>query len=161
MNEAMQDMLESLPGLFNELMERPLIELVKGRLPTHDALYVFYIGDEPILVGSVPYVDELQLLAGSVRLKHNVHIRNYDSSEPPPLGPFRPRPLGGFNLEKRAPLKARWLEMPSPKRRMIFEVFAAQKLGLSVTHPELKRAITAPKTPLAADTRLPETVSGL
>lgn len=52
-----------MPDLLRRLLDQPLRPLTRARLPERDALYLFYHGEEPVLVGSPPHVDEVRTLA--------------------------------------------------------------------------------------------------
>ena len=124
--------LATVPDLFRRLMARPLQSLTRARLPASEAVYVFYQEDEPIHVGSPPHLEE-QMLAPSLRLAlaAQVHKPSHGAarisvSEPPP----RPG--------RRKPIKARWLAVPDGHDRLLLELYAAQTLGLSVSHPKVR-----------------------
>lgn len=161
MKVAAQDKLTALPGLFQDLMACPLFDMTHGCLPLEDALFVFYTDDEPILVGSAPHVDEMQLLAPSVRLTAKIHIRNYHSQDAHPPAFTRPREWAAHVRKPNAPIKARWLVVADPVTRMMLEIFAAQKLGLTLCHPQVKKAMQRPPALAESETRLPRAMAGL
>lgn len=135
-----KEKLSALPDMFRNLMEQPLRPLTRARLPQRGAVYLFYLDDEPIHVGSPPHLEEVRLLAPSVRLSQTVSARR-------PAGGDRlvvavhPETLPGGLRTGRTPLSARWLSLPDPEDRMLLEVFAAQTLGLSVSHPRVRQAL--------------------
>lgn len=129
--------LAAVPDLFRSLMEQPLHPLTRARLPTRAAVYVFYHGDEPIHVGSPPHLEERRMLAPSVRLSlaARVHrpvgggVLRISVSEPPP------------RHGRREPIAARWLPLPDDQDRLLLELYAAQTLGLSMSHPRVRASL--------------------
>lgn len=133
------DMLSALPGLYAELMERPRTPMVRGMLPFEDALYVFYQQDEPILTGSMPYLDLPSLLYPSYRGSISILVAR-EISDQSPFSNMRRR-VTSIGPSSRAPVEARWLRIDSPTERMLLEIFTAQKLGITVTHPKIINAL--------------------
>ena len=114
-----------LPQLFRQLMQVPLQPLRHGTLPDAEALYVFYYDQDPISVGSVPHIDQTRLLWPSVRLGLRLQPGQSPVTEAPP------------SIRQQQILQARWLKLIDAEDRKLLELFAAQSLGLSITHPEL------------------------
>lgn len=134
------DTLSAMPELFQALMARPLVPLTQGRLPHSDAFYVFYIQGEPVLAGSPPHLNELSLLAPSFRGGFSLRI-----SDTARLGLHAPFPERRHTLARRkqalpAPIHARWLVIEDRTQRAGLEVFSAYTLGLSISHPDLRKA---------------------
>ena len=125
--------LAAVPDLFRRLMDRPLEPLTRARLPASGAVYVFYQEDEPIHVGSPPHLEE-RMLAPSLRLSLAARVQKPVGGGPSriSLGESSPR------LERRKPIKARWLPLPDDQDRLLLELYAAQTLGLSVSHPKVR-----------------------
>jgi hypothetical protein len=124
--------LAAVPELYHRLMAQPLKALTRARLPASGAVYVFYQEDEPIHVGSPPHLEE-QMLAPSLRLSLAARMHR------PSHGAIRvsvsePAPRPG----RRPPIKARWLTLPNDHDRLLLELYAAQTLGLSVSHPKVR-----------------------
>lgn len=44
---------------------------------------------------------------------------------------------------RRKPITARWLAVPDGHDRLLLELYAAQTLGLSVSHPKVRAELTA------------------
>lgn len=133
--------LSGLPNLFRSLMEQPLRPLTQARLPDRTAVYVFYQSDEPVHVGSPPHVEEVQLLAPSVRLAVSLSVTQTEDG-----GPGRVRLAGAACArDGRPPVKARWLSLQDDEDRMLLELYAAQSLGLSVSHPRIKAGLAKPR----------------
>jgi len=124
-----QARLSAMPDLLRRLLDQPLRPLTRARLPERDALYLFYHGEEPVLVGGPPHVDEVRTLAPSVRLAQTVSARG----------------LGTPDVSTRAvpppPIAARWLRLGDEEDRVLLELYAAQSLGLSVSHPRIKAGL--------------------
>ncbi|MNI43427.1 hypothetical protein D3C73_977570 [compost metagenome] len=118
-----------MPDLLRRLLDQPLRPLTRARLPEDDALYLFYHGDEPVLVGSPPHVDEVRTLAPSVRLSQTVSARG--------LGP----PDVSTRAAPPPPMAARWLRLGDEEDRVLLELYAAQSLGLSVSHPRIRAGL--------------------
>ena len=119
-----------MPDLLRRLLEQPLRPLTRARLPERDALYLFYHGEEPILVGSPPHIDEVRTLAPSVRLAQTVSARGLGA---PDVSTARHAP---------PPVAARWLRLDDEEDRVLLELYAAQALGLSVSHPRIRAGLT-------------------
>ena len=118
-----------MPDLLQRLLGQPLLPLTKARLPDTEALYLFYHDEEPILVGSPPHIDEVRTLSPSVRLAQTVS----------PCG------LGLADVSTRdhapPPMTARWLRLNDEEDRVMLELYAAQALGLSVSHPRIRAGL--------------------
>ncbi|MNS53774.1 hypothetical protein D3C72_865410 [compost metagenome] len=125
--------LASVPDLFRRLMDQPLEPLTRARLPAPDAVYVFYLEGEPVHVGSPPHLEE-RMLAPSLRLSLAAHMHS---------------PIGGGGAQitlgrsaarpnRRKPIMARWLPVTDEHDRLLLELYAAQTLGLSVSHPKVR-----------------------
>lgn len=138
---ATPERLAALPALFRKLMEQPLSPLTRARLPARSAVYLFYQDDEPVGVGSPPHVHERRMLASSVRLSLSLSGRREADSDrlDMQVGPLRDEVSG----DQRRPLAARWLTLESDDDRMLLELFAAQSLGLSVSHPRIRQGLAA------------------
>lgn len=132
-----QQRLATVPDLFRRLMARPLEPLTRARLPAAGAVYVFYQEDEPIHVGSPPHLEE-RLLAPSLRLAlaARVHQRGHGV---PLISVSEPAPRPG----RRQPIQARWLHVQDGHDRLLLELYAAQTLGLSVSHPKVRAELAA------------------
>lgn len=128
--------LSALPDLFRSLMEQPLRPLTRARLPDRTAVYIFYLDGEPVQVGSPPHVEEARLLAPSVRL--GVVASTSQSGGAVRVEVVDAAPDG----RGRAPVNARWLPLADDGHRMLLELYAAQSLGLSVSHPRIKAELT-------------------
>lgn len=127
--------LSALPDLFRNLMDQPLRPLTQARLPDRAAVYLFYQGDEPVHVGSPPHIEEVRMLASSVRLTVSV-------SATPGGGAVRVEaPDAMAHTAARPPVAARWLPLADDDHRMLLELYAAQSLGLSVSHPRIKAGL--------------------
>lgn len=130
MADTHETRLSAMPDLFRRLLDQPLHPLTRARLPVRDALYVFYQDEEPILVGSPPHVEEVRLLAPSVRLSQKIGAHG-------PRRASKPSPA-----MTRKPVSARWLPLEDEDDRMLLELYAAQSLGLSVSHPRIRQGLT-------------------
>lgn len=131
------DRLSAMPTLFRDLMDQPLKPLTRARLPARSAVYLFYMEDEPIHVGSPPHIEALRVLGSSVRLSLSIRAHR----EP---GQDRLRmSVGSVKTPARSapPVSARWLDVADTDDRMLLELYAAQALGLSVSHPRIKREL--------------------
>lgn len=125
--------LATVPDLYRRLMAQPLEPLTRARLPASGAVYVFYQENEPIHVGSPPHLEE-GMLAPSLRLSLAARVQKpvgggtsrVSLSEPS----HRPGP--------RKPIEARWLPLPDDQDRLLLELYAAQTLGLSMSHPKVR-----------------------
>jgi hypothetical protein len=118
-------------------MARPLESLTRARLPASEAVYVFYQEGEPVHVGSPPHLEE-QMLAPSLRLALTVRVHR-PSQGAPRISVSEPAPRPG----RRPPIKARWLSVPDGDDRLLLELYAAQTLGLSVSHPRVRAELAA------------------
>ncbi|HEY1072799.1 hypothetical protein [Brevundimonas sp.] len=125
--------LAAVPGLFRRLMAQPLEPLTRARLPARGAVYVFYEGDEPIHVGSPPYLEE-RMLAPSLRLSLAARVQKPIGGGAPRISVSESSPRPG----RRKPIKARWLPLADDQDRLLLELYAAQTLGLSVSHPRVR-----------------------
>ena len=125
--------LAAVPDLFRRLMARPLEPLTRARLPAPGAVYVFYQEDEPIHVGSPPHLEE-RMLAPSLRLSLAARVQRPVGGGAPSVSVSEPSPRSG----RRKPIEARWLSLPDDKDRLLLELYAAQTLGLSVSHPKVR-----------------------
>lgn len=134
MTDAADAKLTTLPELFRDLMAQPLRPLTRARLPDRAAVYVFYQDDEPVHVGSPPHVEAVRLLSPSVRLA--VSMTAGHDATPKVETPAAPQ-------GRRPPIAARWLRLPDDEDRLLLELYAAQSLGLSVSHPRIKAGLTA------------------
>ena len=128
--------LAAVPDLFRRLMARPLQPLTRARLPAAGAVYVFYQEDEPIHVGSPPHLEE-RLLAPSLRVALAARVRAPGDGGAPKVSISEPAPRPG----RRKPIEARWLPLPDDRDRMLLELYAAQTLGLSVSHPKVQAGL--------------------
>ena len=131
----LEHQLDNLPRLFKQLMQGPVVPLRHGALPVTEALYVFYLEGEPISVGSPPHINQIDLLGPSVRLG-----LAFNRCHGPILDRFpqtRPQLI----------IHGRWLRVEDTEERKLLELFTAQYLGLSITHPDLK---SAPMSPMQA-----------
>ena len=129
--------LATVPDLFRRLMARPLEPLTRARLPAVEAVYVFYQEDEPIHVGSPPHLEE-RLLAPSLRLALAARVHQPRHGVPR-ISVSEPAPRPG----RRQPIQARWLSVPDGHDRLLLELYAAQTLGLSVSHPKVRAELAA------------------
>ena len=129
--------LATVPDLFRRLMARPLQSLTRARLPASEAVYVFYQEDEPVHVGSPPHLEE-RMLAPSLRLALSARMHK-PSIGAPRISVSEPAP----RPSRRKPIKARWLAMPDGHDRLLLELYAAQTLGLSVSHPKVRAELAA------------------
>ena len=129
--------LAAVPDLYRRLMARPLESLTRARLPASEAVYVFYQEGEPVHVGSPPHLEE-QMLAPSLRLALTVRVHR-PSQGAPRISVSEPAPRPG----RRPPIKARWLSVPDGDDRLLLELYAAQTLGLSVSHPRVRAELAA------------------
>ena len=129
--------LATVPDLFRRLMARPLQSLTRARLPASEAVYVFYQEDEPIHVGSPPHLEE-RLLAPSLRLALAARVHQTGHGVPR-ISVSEPAPRPG----RRQPIQARWLSVPDGHDRLLLELYAAQTLGLSVSHPKVRAELAA------------------
>lgn len=125
--------LAAVPDLFRRLMDQPLEPLTRARLPAAGAVYVFYQEDEPIHVGSPPYLEE-RLLAPSLRVALAARVEKSSNGGAPRVSVSEPSPRPG----RRKPIEARWLPLTDDRDRMLLELYAAQTLGLSVSHPRVR-----------------------
>ncbi|MEN5228956.1 hypothetical protein [Brevundimonas naejangsanensis] len=121
--------LSAMPDLLQRLLGQPLLPLTKARLPDTEALYLFYHDEEPILVGSPPHIDEVRTLSPSVRLAQTVSTGG--------LG------LADVSTRDHAPppMAARWLRLNDEEDRVMLELYTAQALGLSVSHPRIRAGL--------------------
>ena len=126
--------LAAVPDLFRRLMGQPLEPLTRARLPTHGAVYVFYQENEPILVGSPPHLEERRMLAPSLRLSLAARLRRPVGGGAPRISLSEPSP----QPLRRKPIEARWLPLPDDPDRLLLELYTAQTLGLSVSHPKVR-----------------------
>ena len=134
MSQALhQPRLEALPELFRQLMQAPLHPLRRGALPVSGALYVFYLGEEAVGVGSPPHIDEARILAPSVRLGVSVSSGGQAADVIDLTASRRPERV----------LHSRWLVVPDDEQRMLLELYCAQYLGVSPSHPGLKQKALA------------------
>lgn len=129
--------LAAVPELYRRLMAQPLKALTRARLPAQGAVYVFYQEDEPIHVGSPPHLEE-RMLAPSLRLALAAQVHK-PSIGAPRISVSEPAPRPG----RRKPIKARWLSVPDSHDRLLLELYAAQTLGLSVSHPKVRAELAA------------------
>lgn len=125
-----------MPALFRDLLDQPLRPLTRARLPDRSAVYLFYDGEEPIGVGSPPHLPEIRMLAPSVRLSLAVSVKSDIDRSQVKVGPLR-----DSGPSSRPPLAARWLSLDDDEDRMLLELYAAQSLGLSVTHPRIRAGL--------------------
>ena len=124
-----------MPDLYRRLMARPLEPLTRARLPAAGAVYVFYQEDEPIHVGSPPHLEEQRMLAPSLRLSLAVRTQGMaDGRRAPWISVSQPPP----HAHRRKPIEARWLSLADDQDRLLLELYAAQTLGLSVSHPKVR-----------------------
>lgn len=118
-----------MPDLLRRLLDQPLRPLTKARLPERDALYLLYHDAEPILVGSPPHIDEVRTLSPSVRLTQTLSMHG----------------LGAPDVSTRdhapPPMAARWLRLDDEEDRVMLELYTAQSLGLSVSHPRIRAGL--------------------
>ncbi|MFK0300019.1 hypothetical protein ACIQTU_12470 [Brevundimonas sp. NPDC090276] len=129
--------LAAVPDLYRRLMAQPLKALTRARLPASGAIYVFYQEDEPIHVGSPPHLEE-RMLAPSLRLALAARVQK-PSHGAPRISVSEPAPPPG----RCKPIQARWLSVPDGHDRLLLELYAAQSLGLSVSHPKVRGELTA------------------
>jgi len=129
--------LAAVPELYRRLMAQPLKALTRARLPESGAVYVFYQEGEPIHVGSPPHLEE-RMLAPSLRLALAAQVHK-PSHGAPRISVSEPSPRPG----RRKPIKARWLSVPDGHDRLLLELYAAQTLGLSVSHPKVRAELAA------------------
>lgn len=132
------DRLSALPGLYNRLMEQPRMPVVRGFLPQEEALYVFYVRDEPVLTGAPPHLDEASLLYPSFRASVSIQLVRDQSLADSIFSNFRQRAVP-FAPMAVAPIEARWLKIADAYDRLMLEIFVSQKLGLSVSHPKVRK----------------------
>lgn len=125
--------LAAVPDLFRRLMARPLEPLTRARWPASGAVYVFYQGDEPIHVGSPPHLEE-RMLAPSLRLSLAARVQKPGDGGAPRVSVSEPSPRPG----RAKPIEARWLPLTDDQDRLLLELYAAQTLGLSVSHPKVR-----------------------
>ncbi len=125
--------LANVPDLFRRLMGQPLEPLTRARLPTPDAVYVLYQEGEPVHVGSPPHLEE-RMLAPSLRLSLAAHMHRPVGGGAPRISLSRssPPPI------RRNPVMARWLPVADEHDRLLLELYAAQSLGLSISHPRIR-----------------------
>jgi len=128
--------LAAVPELYRRLMAQPLKALTRARLPASGAVYVFYQEDEPIHVGSPPHLEE-GLLAPSLRVALAARVQALGDGGAPKVSISEPAPRPG----RRNPIEARWLPLPDDRDRMLLELYAAQTLGLSVSHPKVQAGL--------------------
>jgi hypothetical protein len=129
--------LAAMPALFRNLMEQPLRPLTRARLPERAAVYLFYEGEEPVGVGSPPHLPEVRMLAPSVRLSLAASLTPVAAGRPQlSVGPLRDAPS-----DRPPPLTARWLPLEDDDDRMLLELYTAQSLGLSVSHPRIRAGL--------------------
>ena len=125
--------LATVPDLFRRLMARPLEPLTRARWPAPGAVYVFYQEDEPIHVGSPPHLEE-RMLAPSLRLSLAARVQKPSDGGAPRVSVSEPSPRPG----RAKPIEARWLPLTDDQDRLLLELYAAQTLGLSVSHPKVR-----------------------
>ena len=125
--------LATVPDLYRRLMAQPLEPLTRARLPASGAVYVFYQEDEPIHVGSPPHLEE-RMLAPSLRLSLAARVQKPVSGGASQISVSEPSLRPG----PRKPIEARWLPLPDDQDRLLLELYAAQTLGLSVSHPKVR-----------------------
>jgi len=130
--------LAGVPDLFRRLMDQPLKSLTRARLPTPGAVYVFYHDDEPIHVGSPPHLEERRMLAPSLRLSLAAKVQHPVGGGAPRVSVSEP----SRDLGRNRPIKARWLPLPDDRDRLLLELYAAQTLGLSVSHPRVRAELS-------------------
>ena len=129
--------LAAVPDLYRRLMAQPLYPLTRARLPASGAVYVFYQEDEPIHVGSPPHLEE-GMLAPSLRVALAARVHKLGHGVPR-ISVSEPAPRSG----RRKPIEARWLSVPDGHDRLLLELYAAQTLGLSVSHPKVRAQLAA------------------
>ncbi|MGH7020516.1 MAG: hypothetical protein ACREEY_11575 [Brevundimonas sp.] len=129
--------LAAVPDLYRRLMAQPLYPLTRARLPASGAVYVFYQEDEPIHVGSPPHLEE-GMLAPSLRVALAAQVHK-PSNGIPRIRLSEPTPREG----RRRPIQARWLTVPDGRDRLLLELYVAQTLGLSVSHPKVRAELVA------------------
>lgn len=130
--------LAAVPDLFRRLMDRPLESLTRARLPADGAVYVFYHDDEPIHVGSPPHLEERRMLAPSLRLSLAAKVKHPIGGGAPQVSVSEPGRKPGHTR----PIKARWLQLADDQDRLLLELYAAQTLGLSVSHPRVQAELS-------------------
>lgn len=126
--------LAAVPDLFRRLMAQPLEPLTRARLPAPGAVYVFYQDDEPIHVGSPPHLEERRMLAPSLRLSLAARVQKPVGGGSTRISINEASPRPGH----RKPIEARWLPLTDDQDRLLLELYAAQTLGLSVSHPKVR-----------------------
>jgi hypothetical protein len=142
---AATERLAALPRLFRDLMDQPLEPLTRARLPSRSAVYVFYQGDEPVSVGSPPHVEERRMLGSSVRLSLAAcgRLEAGASRLQMQVGSLR----SDFPGERRRPIAARWLKLEDEDERFLLELYVAQSLGLSTSHPRIRGGLNPAAPP--------------
>lgn len=131
------DKLSALPGLYADLLAQPRMPIVRGFLPDQKALYVFYVEGEPVLTGAPPHLDEKSLLFSSFRASFSLLLTRDPAQADSIFSNFRRRAVP-FTPLSRPPIEARWLQVEDDERRLMLEVFVSQKLGLAVSHPQVR-----------------------
>ncbi|WEK57043.1 MAG: hypothetical protein P0Y52_10885 [Candidatus Brevundimonas phytovorans] len=126
--------LAAVPDLYRRLMAQPLRPLTRARLPAAGAVYVFYQEDEPVHVGSPPYLEERRMLAPSLRVSLAARVEEPGGGGVPRVSISEPAPRPGH----RKPIEARWLPLTDDRDRLLLELYAAQTLGVSVSHPKVR-----------------------
>lgn len=125
--------LATVPELFRRLMAQPLHPLTRARLPAPRAVYVFYRENEPVHVGSPPHLEE-GMLAPSLRLSLSARMHRPGGGGAARITISEVPPRSG----RRKPIEARWLALDDDQDRFLLELYAAQSLGLSVSHPRVR-----------------------
>lgn len=137
-----QQRLEVLPGLLDLLLQAPLTSLNHGILPERDALYLFYIGDKPVTVGSPDEINAVTALGPSVRLGYRV-----DNI------PYAPALTELDRTQDRfSHLSARWIPIDDPSQRKLLQLYVAEYLHLPPCHPDLAFLIQANPDQIASKT---------
>lgn len=136
-----QQRLEALPGLLDLLLQAPLTALCHGILPDQKALYLFYIGDKPVTVGSADEINALTALGPSVRLGYRV-----DNIPEAPVLSDLDRPLDPLDH-----LSARWIKIEDAVDRRLLELYVAEYFQLPPCHPDLAFLIHDNPDPLGLE----------
>lgn len=114
-------------------MAQPLHPLTRARLPAPGAVYVLYRDNEPVHVGSPPHLEE-GMLASSLRLSLSARMQRPGGGGAARITLRKTQPRTG----RRKPIEARWLALDDDQDRFLLELYAAQSLGLSVSHPRVR-----------------------